>query len=269
MRGRSRTRARRAARHRRWHRHGRPAGTHHLVQSRARRTWSDGARSRRWGGPCTRSSTCAMTEGSSLDLLVAGSKEGHDVASLMRRDRHALLVEATFAPIHGRDTQPIGSVVTFRNVTRAKRRTDELAYQASHDALTGVANRRAFEAQLQRALESAAQAGMPAFVAVPRHGSLQGGQRQCRPCRRRRVAAAAGGVAEEAPARSRRARATGRRRVRRAAGEHRCPRMPTWSRSGCAMRSRDSASPGRRGVRGRRQHRPGELQRRGAGACAT
>ena len=125
-------------------------------------------------------------EGAPLDLLVSGSKEGHDVASLMRRDRHALLVEATFASVypsngplprdggpgdgshgdgaHGDGAQghanaPIGAVVTFRNVTRAKRHTDELAYQASHDALTGVANRRAFEAHLQRAVESAARQG--------------------------------------------------------------------------------------------------------------
>ncbi len=105
-------------------------------------------------------------EGSPLDLMVSGSKEGHDVASLMRRDRHALLVEATFALVHATDVPgqadhgaPIGAVVTFRNVTRAKRHTDELAYQASHDALTGVANRRAFEARLQRALESAARQG--------------------------------------------------------------------------------------------------------------
>lgn len=98
-------------------------------------------------------------EGSPLDLLISGSKEGHDVASLMRRDRHALLVEATFAPIQDELRQSIGAVVTFRNVTRAKRRTDELAYHASHDALTGVANRRAFEAQLQRAVESASRQG--------------------------------------------------------------------------------------------------------------
>jgi len=98
-------------------------------------------------------------QGSPLDLLVAGSKEGHDVASLMRRDRHALLVEATFAPIMDPDREPIGSVVTFRNVTVAKRRTDELAYQATHDALTGVVNRRAFEAKLQRALDSATRQG--------------------------------------------------------------------------------------------------------------
>jgi diguanylate cyclase (GGDEF)-like protein/PAS domain S-box-containing protein len=95
--------------------------------------------------------------GTSLDLLVAGSKEGHDVASLMRRDRHALLVEATFAPILDPERKPIGSVVTFRNVTVAKRRTDELAYQATHDALTGLVNRRAFESRLQRALDSASR----------------------------------------------------------------------------------------------------------------
>ena len=115
-------------------------------------------------------------DGAPLDLLVSGSKEGHDVASL-----HALLVEATFASVYpsngpllrdggatddspgdgaqGDASAPIGAVVTFRNVTRAKRHTDELAYQASHDALTGVANRRAFEAHLQRAVESAARQG--------------------------------------------------------------------------------------------------------------
>jgi diguanylate cyclase (GGDEF)-like protein len=50
-------------------------------------------------------------------------------------------------------------VITFRNVTAAKRLTDELTHQAHHDPLTGLPNRRAFESRLRRAVISAKEQG--------------------------------------------------------------------------------------------------------------
>ena len=101
------------------------------------------------------------SKGRSVDLLSADSRGGSDVATLVRRDRHQVLVDATFASILDHERRPVGAVVTFRNVTAAKRMTDELTYHATHDALTGVFNRRAFESRLERAVAHAAEHGTP------------------------------------------------------------------------------------------------------------
>ncbi|MCB1571569.1 MAG: PAS domain S-box protein, partial [Xanthomonadales bacterium] len=45
------------------------------------------------------------------------------------------------------------------DVSEARRLSDEMLYQASHDALTGLINRREIEARLQRAIESAGALG--------------------------------------------------------------------------------------------------------------
>ena len=49
----------------------------------------------------------------------------------------------------------IGSVLVIRDVSLERQLTNELVYQASHDALTGLINRFEFEVQLQWVLESA------------------------------------------------------------------------------------------------------------------
>ncbi len=55
---------------------------------------------------------------------------------------------------HGRVTH---FIATHEDVTYEKRRQDEISYQASHDALTGLINRREFETRLRRVLTSAKQ----------------------------------------------------------------------------------------------------------------
>ena len=79
------------------------------------------------------------------------------IVSLVRRDGHVILVDGAVAQVHGQDKRVLGAVVTFRNVTASTRMTRELAYHANHDALTGLHNRRAFQAQLQRAIGNASE----------------------------------------------------------------------------------------------------------------
>ncbi|CDH47413.1 MAG: EAL domain-containing protein [Candidatus Competibacteraceae bacterium] len=50
--------------------------------------------------------------------------------------------------------QPVELVGSWLDNTEAQLLAEQLTHQASHDALTGLANRRAFEQRLQRALES-------------------------------------------------------------------------------------------------------------------
>jgi diguanylate cyclase (GGDEF)-like protein/PAS domain S-box-containing protein len=78
---------------------------------------------------------------------------------LRRRDGHVVLVDGNVSSIIDDQRRVHGSVITFRNVTAAKRLTDELTHQAHHDPLTGLPNRRAFESRLRRAVQSAKELG--------------------------------------------------------------------------------------------------------------
>ena len=101
------------------------------------------------------------SQGRSVDLLALGHDASGQVAYLIRRDEHEVLVDATIVSILDRSEQVTGSVIAFRNVTAAKRINDELTFHATHDPLTGVFNRRAFESKLQRAVTNAARHGTP------------------------------------------------------------------------------------------------------------
>lgn len=64
-----------------------------------------------------------------------------------------VLVEATVSPIRDADGEVQGAVLVFRDVTEQRRLSHEIAYQALHDELTGLGNRRAFEQALALAFE--------------------------------------------------------------------------------------------------------------------
>lgn len=74
---------------------------------------------------------------------------------LVRRDAHRVAIEDSAAPIHDRDGRTIGGVLIFRDVTVARESAQRNSWEASHDQLTGLANRRAFEDCIEAALESA------------------------------------------------------------------------------------------------------------------
>ncbi|MGD8589654.1 MAG: PAS domain S-box protein [Chromatiales bacterium] len=81
--------------------------------------------------------------------------EPSDKTVLLQRNggRHA--IEDSAAPIRGRDGELLGVVLVFRDVTEARHQSQQVSYQASHDALTGLINRREFERRLSRVLETA------------------------------------------------------------------------------------------------------------------
>ncbi len=78
-----------------------------------------------------------------------------DHTVLVNRSGEEFAVEHSAAPIFGRDAECLGVVVVFRDVSEARRLAEEISYQATHDPLTGLVNRRAFESRLQAALTSA------------------------------------------------------------------------------------------------------------------
>ncbi len=74
---------------------------------------------------------------------------------LIARDGREFSVEDSAAPIRSRSGRLIGVVLVFRDVTRARELAHHLSWQASHDALTELANRREFERLLAGLLQSA------------------------------------------------------------------------------------------------------------------
>ena len=58
------------------------------------------------------------------------------------------------APIRDRQGQIIGAVIVFHDVTESRYLTHQLSWEANHDALTGLINRRRFEQYLVEAIAS-------------------------------------------------------------------------------------------------------------------
>jgi len=68
---------------------------------------------------------------------------------LVRADGHEFAIEDSAAPIRDTTSAVIGVVLVFHDVTRAREMANRLAWQASHDPLSGLHNRLAFEERLR------------------------------------------------------------------------------------------------------------------------
>jgi diguanylate cyclase (GGDEF)-like protein/PAS domain S-box-containing protein len=84
----------------------------------------------------------------------AGSS-GADHPVLVTRSGHEIAIQESAAPICDRQGRVIGAVIVFHDVTKERRLKRALSYQASHDTLTGLINRREFDTRLQAAVTSA------------------------------------------------------------------------------------------------------------------
>ncbi len=77
----------------------------------------------------------------------------HERAGRSRRAAHPRRPRSRDPGVGGADLRPpgarsIGAVVVFHDVTKERRLKRALSYQASHDALTGLINRREFDNRL-------------------------------------------------------------------------------------------------------------------------
>lgn len=75
-----------------------------------------------------------------------------DHAVLVTRGGQEVAIQESAAPICDRSGRVIGAVVVFHDVTSERRLKRALSWQASHDALTGLINRREFDLRLHAAL---------------------------------------------------------------------------------------------------------------------
>jgi len=76
---------------------------------------------------------------------------------LINRRGQEIAIQDSAAPIRDRAGNLIGAVMVFHDVSKERRLHRALHYQASHDALTGLINRREFENRLTVAVEEARQ----------------------------------------------------------------------------------------------------------------
>lgn len=77
-------------------------------------------------------------------------------ALLVSRDgKHEHSVEVTASPIRGPGNSDSGTVVVIHDVSEIRGLTRQMSYQAAHDALTGLINRREFERRLDEAMDIA------------------------------------------------------------------------------------------------------------------
>ncbi len=69
---------------------------------------------------------------------------------LIHKDgKQKFAIEDSAAPIRDRSGRTIGMVLVFYDVTRSRQMAREIEYQAHHDPMTGLINRREFENRLQ------------------------------------------------------------------------------------------------------------------------
>ncbi len=96
-----------------------------------------------------------------VDLALRGTSTfglGRRAFLLARNAGTERSIEVTASPLRSRDNaaeEITGAVVLLHDVTELRGITRQMSYQATHDALTGLINRREFERRLAETLESA------------------------------------------------------------------------------------------------------------------
>jgi len=103
-------------------------------------------------------STREPAENPAMRALASGQPvtDADDTVLIARSgEEHAL--EFTAAPLHDLENHVTGVVLVFRDVTEMRALAREIAYQATHDMMTGLVNRREFERQLQFTLDRVRQ----------------------------------------------------------------------------------------------------------------
>jgi len=81
----------------------------------------------------------------------------NDNLALISRNGHQYSIELTTAIIRDESDNVSGLVLAFKDVSNQRRLSQELSYQATHDVLTGLVNRREFEDRLSRAIKASSE----------------------------------------------------------------------------------------------------------------
>lgn len=98
-------------------------------------------------------------DGESTPTIAGELSQPASKALLNGRDGEQRWIEHSMLPIRDRNGAIVRSVVTFRDVTAARTMAQKLSWQASHDPLTNLINRREFERRLNALLKKSKHAG--------------------------------------------------------------------------------------------------------------
>ena len=81
------------------------------------------------------------------------TKSGKD-CGLRRHDGETFSIQYSISPIKNEEGGALGVIIVFTDVTETRMLQRKVSYQASHDSLTGLINRHAFEIQLEQVISS-------------------------------------------------------------------------------------------------------------------
>ncbi len=94
-----------------------------------------------------------------LTLKHEGSFVNASNGLLQRTDGHDFVLMVSASAMQDSEGNIIGAVLVLHDITESTTMTRQLNYQASHDTLTGLVNRREFERRLKLAIHSAVELG--------------------------------------------------------------------------------------------------------------
>jgi diguanylate cyclase (GGDEF)-like protein/PAS domain S-box-containing protein len=101
----------------------------------------------------------AATAGDAIGRLVSGEDERTQFElRYMHAHGHIVWVSASVSLLRMESGEPGYAIAQVQDITERKRAAEELTYQALHDPLTGLGNRRSLLADLERKLERATAA---------------------------------------------------------------------------------------------------------------
>ncbi|SCK26386.1 EAL domain-containing protein [Vogesella sp. LIG4] len=92
-------------------------------------------------------------DGNLIEQILNGEASGtsQHTQLMVRLDGSAIVVSLVASPIHSNGSVN-GAVLVLHDMTRERQYVANLSWQATHDALTGLTNRREFEQRLEQAL---------------------------------------------------------------------------------------------------------------------
>ena len=99
-----------------------------------------------------------------MTAMVREQREGSAVLRIWRHDGSELWTRASISPVRDAGGAVTHFVAVLADVTEKRRYQAELVYQAAHDALTGLANRKLLHERLGQEIAAAARSGQSVWV---------------------------------------------------------------------------------------------------------
>lgn len=96
-------------------------------------------------------SVCLDLLEKTLNQRLISTSEGN--AILLTSSAKEYAIEYTVSPILDYNMELVGAIIVFHDMSELRLLSQQLGYQASHDALTELINRRAFEIELKQCVE--------------------------------------------------------------------------------------------------------------------